>query len=122
MSVPAETIPLISALIVGVANFVSILLAYYRMERRVDKKIDTYWNKFKKSEEGKAFLEILEGTRQMVKTSEASELLNEATGAFKEIRTIMKKFAERMEAPLEEGEEEEEDVLPTLKKKKKAQP
>jgi ferritin-like metal-binding protein YciE len=115
--IPIEYIPLVSALIVGVANFVSILLAYYRMERRVEKKLDAYWKKFKNSKDGKAFLEIVQETEKLIKTSEVSALINEATGAFKELRSIMTKFAEKMETSQTPSEDEEEELLPRLAKK-----
>jgi len=113
-----EMIPLVSALIVGVANFCSILLAYYRMERRFDKKADQYWKKVKKSDEGKAAIEILEETRKLLKSGEAEKFLAEAKEAFVELRALLKKIRKKSEAPPTEEEEEEGDLLPRLGEKK----
>lgn len=112
--IPPELVPLVSALIIGVANFTSVLLAYYRMERRIDKKADQYWQKVKESEEGKAALDILQETRALLKSGEAKEFLAEAKEAFVEVRALLKKLRERAEAPATEDEEEEGDLLPRL--------
>lgn len=118
--IPPEMIPLVSALIVGVANFTSVLLAYYRMERRIDKKADQYWQKVKESDEGKAAIEILEETRALLKSGEAKEFLAEAKEAFVEMRALLKKMREKAEAPPTEDEEEEGDLLPRIGDKKSA--
>ena len=123
--VSAIIVALVSAIIIAVGNFLGLWRGFLGIERKIDKKlnlyekrfdakIDAYWEKFRLSEEGKALMESLDGLRKIVKTSEASDLLKEATAAFKELRTIMKKMAERMEASQETEEEEESPVLPSL--------
>lgn len=115
MSVPPELIPLVSAIIVGVANFVSILLAYYRGERRVEKKLDTYFRKVNQSEEYQLLIETIRGFKQLMDSSEATDLAKEATAAIKEMRTFLQKLRERSEVP-EKEEGDTKPFLPPLRK------
>lgn len=113
--IPNEAIPLLSALIIGAANFASILLAYYRMERRIDKKIQKYWNLIKGSEEGQDLFTLVKEAKNLVKGEETQKLFKEAYEILADFRDLVKKIKERMEASTSEEEDTEPmPVLPSL--------
>jgi hypothetical protein len=113
---------IISAVIIAVGNFAGLYFGFRRLERKIDKKIDLYTNKFRNSEEGATFLEVMSDVQKLLKSEESKELLGGLTEAMKELRGFLKQLRERAVQP-EENDEEEEEVLPTLtKKKKKTQP
>lgn len=86
------------------------------METKIDKKIEFYKEKFKKSEEGKSALEVLAETKKLLESPEAKELLEGTGEAMKELRGFLKQLRERATQSGQE-EEEEEDIIPPLKKK-----
>jgi len=110
---------IVSAIIVAVGNFAGLYLGFRRIERKIDKKVEEYTNKFRDSKEGATFIEVLNDTQKLLKGPEAKELIEGLTEATKELRDFLKQLRERAAQSEQEGEEEEE-VLPSLEKKKKA--
>jgi predicted transcriptional regulator len=108
---------IISAIIIAVGNFAGLYFGFRRLENKVDRKIEQYVNKFRKSEEGATFLGVLSELQKLLKSEESKELVEGSTEAVKELRTFLKQLRERAAQP--EEDEEEGEVLPTLTKKDK---
>ena len=106
---------IVSAIIIAVGNFAGLYFGFRRLERKIDKKIEQYTDKFRASEEGATFIEVMSDVQKLLKSEESKELLEGLTEAMKELRGFLKQLRERAAQP----EEEEEEVLPTLAKKKK---
>ena len=110
---------IVSAIIVAAGNFLGLYLGFRRIEGKIDRKVEQYTNKFRDSKEGATFLEVMSDVQKLLKSEESKELLEGLTEAMKELRSFLKQLRERA-AQLESEDEEEEEVLPTLKKEKKA--
>lgn len=108
------TLSLLQALIIAAGNCAGIAFASWLfIDRKIDKKIMKYWKQVRNSSEGQDSIEILKETRKLLQSSEIKNVLNEIKEVVSDVRVIVKKTKERLEAPpLEEDEEEVE--LPTL--------
>jgi hypothetical protein len=109
---------IVSAIIVSVGNFAGLYLGFRRIEKKIDRKVEQYTNKFRASKEGATFLEVMSDVEKLLKSDESKELIEGLTEATKELRAFLKQLRERAAQP-ETEDEEEEEVLPTLAKKKK---
>jgi len=110
---------IVSAIIISVGNFAGLYLGFRRIESKIDRKVEQYTEKFRGSEEGRMFLEVLNDVQKLLKSKEAKELTEGLVEATKELRNFLKQLRERAQKAAQE-EDEEEEFLPPLKKKEKA--
>lgn len=97
-------------LIIG--NLAGIMYLYYRIEKKIDKKISFYANKAANSKEGQMITEILEELHKTIKSKEGKALIKEAEATLKEVRTVLQRLSLK---PPEDEEEEDEPALPSLR-------
>lgn len=110
---PIIPIELVQAFVIAVGNFAGILVGYYFLEKRTDRKIGRYWQKARTSPEGKDLFAIFKEVHVLLKSEKVQQLVNELGDVVVEARALLKKMKERFETQPEDTEDDG-DVLPSL--------
>ena len=108
---------IVQAIVIAVGNFLGILVAYYLLDRRTERKIGKYWQKIRKSPEGEDMFALIKEGRNFLQSKEVKDLMKDLSAGLDELRALLKQIREKAEASAKE-EDTGGPLLPSLEEGK----